>query len=230
MKSRFVTLASHEFKTPLSVILSSTVLIEKYNGPDMGDKRLHHIQRIRNNVKNLRQILGDFLSLEKLEAGVVRNSPANIDLIALIGEAIQDMEGSCKAGQAITLEVRGEKRIASLDENLLRNILNNLLSNAVKYSPEESAIHFTLQFQQDRIVMSIADRGIGIPPEEQAQLFERFFRATNTAGIPGTGLGLSIVKRYIDLMGGTISVWSEPAQGTTFTISLPAVGDMIFIS
>lgn len=230
MKSRFVTLASHEFKTPLSVILSSVGLIEKYNGSDMGDKRLHHVQRIRNNVKNLRQILGDFLSLEKLEAGVIKNSPVSIDLVALTGEAIQDMEESCKAGQKIILEVQGDAKRTTLDENLLRNILNNLLSNALKYSPEQDTILLTLQYEADEVHLRITDHGIGIPPEEQAHLFERFFRATNTGGIPGTGLGLSIVKRYLDLMGGAIAVSSEPSKGTTFAITLPAVRDMIIIS
>jgi PAS domain S-box-containing protein len=230
MKSRFVTLASHEFNTPLSVILSSTSLLEKYNGDEMGAKRFHHIQRIKNNVKNLRQIMGDFLSLEKLEAGVVSNCPEEVDLVALVGEAIQDMEGSLKAGQAIKLDILGDARIAFLDENLLRNILNNLLSNAVKYSPEQSRIILRLRIEPDAVHFDVADKGIGIPQEEQAHLFERFFRAANTGSIPGTGLGLSIVKKYLDLMGGSITVSSEPLQGTTFSVTLPSVKSMITIS
>jgi PAS domain S-box-containing protein len=230
MKSRFVTLASHEFKTPLSVILSSTALIEKYSGPDMIENRLRHTQRIRNNVKNLRQILGDFLSLEKLEAGVVRNNPSAMDLSALADEVVQDMEESCKTGQKITIQMTGKPRLVAVDENLLRNVLNNLLSNAVKYSPEQGTILFSFAFGSDTVQISVTDQGIGIPPAELDHLFERFFRATNTGGIPGTGLGLSIVKKYLDLMGGSITVTSEPLQGTTFSITLPAVNEMITIT
>jgi len=223
MKSRFVTLASHEFKTPLSVILSSTSLIEKYSAPEMEDKRMRHVQRIKSNVKNLRQILNDFLSLEKLEEGVVRNNPTPTDLVQLAEEAILDMEESCKAGQRIVLEVKGAPRMIDVDDHLLRNILNNLISNAVKYSPESTPILCSLQFQPETVDFIVIDSGIGIPAEEQNHLFERFFRATNASGISGTGLGLSIVKRYLDLMDGRIEVSSEPDKGTIFTITLPAV-------
>jgi len=226
MKSRFVTLASHEFKTPLSVILSSTSLIEKYSAPEMEDKRMRHVQRIKSNVKNLRQILNDFLSLEKLEEGVVRNNPMPTDLVQLAEEAILDMEESCKAGQKIVLEVKGEPRMVGVDDHLLRNILNNLISNAVKYSPESTPILCTLQFQPETVDFIVVDSGIGIPAEEQEHLFERFFRAANVAGISGTGLGLSIVKRYLDLMDGHIEVASEPGKGTTFAVSLPALAEI----
>ncbi|MBN9385562.1 MAG: PAS domain S-box protein [Chitinophagaceae bacterium] len=221
MKSRFVSLASHEFKTPLSVILSSTSLIEKYSAPEMADKRMRHIQRIKSNVKNLRQILGDFLSLEKLEEGVVRNSPSAANIVELGEEVITDMEESCKSGQRIELEIRGEPRVVTVDVHLLRNILNNLLSNAVKYSPEHTSARFIIEFLTSSIRFTVADNGIGIPTEELEHLFERFFRASNTSGISGTGLGLSIVKKYLDLMEGQIDVTSEPGKGTTFTITIP---------
>lgn len=221
MKSRFVTLASHEFKTPLSVILSSTSLIEKYSDPEMADKRLKHVHRIKSNVKNLRQILNDFLSLEKLEEGVIRNNPSRLDLKDLAEDVVQDIKESCKSGQTITVDIDGQPRPANLDELLLRNVLNNLLSNAVKYSPENTLVHFTLSFEPSLVRFSIKDNGIGIPAEEQPHLFERFFRASNTSGISGTGLGLNIVKKYIDLMGGQITMTSIPGKGTTFTFTLP---------
>ncbi|MDO6429516.1 ATP-binding protein [Flavitalea sp. BT771] len=225
MKSRFVTLASHEFKTPLSVILSSTSLIEKYSAPEMEDKRMRHVHRIKSNVKNLRQILSDFLSLEKLEEGVIKNNPTPTDLHQLAEEAILDMEESCKPGQTIALEVNGDPRMVNVDDHLLRNILNNLISNAVKYSPESAPIRCILQFQPETVNFMVVDTGIGIPAEEQEHLFERFFRAANTSGISGTGLGLSIVRRYLDLMDGRIEVSSEPGKGSIFTIMLPAVAE-----
>ena len=221
MKSRFVTLASHEFKTPLSVILSSVSLIEKYPDTDQQGKRLKHIHRIKSNVDNLKQILNDFLSLEKLEGGIVRNCPAETDLVHVIREAIQDMDGSFKEGQHIHLHTDGTHRLVSVDIQFLRNILNNLLSNAIKYSPESTTIDCMLSYQPAAIDIQIRDRGIGIPLEEQQHLFERFFRATNSTGISGTGLGLSIVKRYLDLMGGQIRLSSIPGEGSTFIVTLP---------
>jgi two-component system, LuxR family, sensor kinase FixL len=221
LKSRFVTLASHEFKTPLSVILSSVSLIEKYPDADQQDKRLKHIHRIKSNVNNLRQILNDFLSLEKLEGGIVQNSPTETDLVHLTREAIQDMENSLKEAQLIRLHTKGSPRLISVDIQLLRNILNNLLSNAIKYSPESTTVDCTLSYQSATVDIQIRDRGIGIPLEEQQHLFERFFRATNTTGISGTGLGLSIVKRYLDLMGGQIRLSSVSGEGSTITVTLP---------
>jgi two-component system sensor kinase FixL len=222
MKSRFVTLASHEFKTPLSVILSSTNLIEKYQDEASADKRLRHVQRIKSNVNNLKQLLNDFLSLEKLEEGLVRNEPVRTDLVKLAEEATQDMEEACKDSQRLELEIVGNIYEVFVDQQLLRNVLNNLLSNAIKYSPGGGLIRFRLEFAGDQVQFAVADQGIGIPPEEKEHLFERFFRAKNTTGISGTGLGLSIVKRYLDLMGGAISVESRPGTGSTFTITLPA--------
>jgi two-component system sensor kinase FixL len=221
MKSRFVTIASHEFKTPLSVILSSVSLIEKYPDADQQDKRLKHIHRIKSNVNNLRQILNDFLSLEKLEGGIIRNCPVETDLVQVTGEAIQDMENSLKEGQQIDLHTEGTPRLIPVDIQLLRNILNNLLSNAIKYSPASIIVDCVLSYQPATVDIRIRDRGIGIPPEEQEHLFERFFRASNSTGISGTGLGLSIVKRWLDLMGGRIHVSSAPGEGSTFTVTLP---------
>jgi two-component system, LuxR family, sensor kinase FixL len=223
MKSRFVTLASHEFKTPLSVILSSVSLIEKYPETDQQDKRVKHIQRIKSNVDNLKQILNDFLSLEKLEGGIVKNHPVDTDLTSLVREIIQDMETALKEGRLIQLHMDGLPRHITVDNQLLRNVLNNLIANAIKYSPENVEIDCTLVYQTCAVDIHIKDRGIGIPSEEQAQLFERFFRATNSAGISGTGLGLSIVKKYLDVMGGEIRLTSTPGQGSTFTVSLPAL-------
>ncbi len=221
LKSRFVTIASHEFKTPLSVILSSVSLIEKYPDADQQDKRLKHVHRIKSNVNNLKQILNDFLSLEKLEGGIIQNCPTETDLVHLTREAIQDMENSLKEDQYIQLHTEGTPRLIPVDIQLLRNILNNLLSNAIKYSPGATIVDCTLSYQPATVDIQVRDRGIGIPPEEQQHLFERFFRATNTTGVSGTGLGLSIVKRYLDLLGGQIRLSSIFGEGSTFTVTLP---------
>jgi two-component system, LuxR family, sensor kinase FixL len=203
------------------VILSSVSLIEKYGAPDMEDKRLKHVQRIKSNVNNLKQILNDFLSVEKLEEGVVRNCPVETDLVGLMQDMIQDMEMALKEGQEIRLQVSGAPHSIQVDNQLLRNALNNLFSNAIKYSPAHEAIDCSLDFKAGIGEIHIRDRGIGIPPEEQQQLFERFFRASNSTGISGTGLGLSIVKKFLDLMGAGISFQSAPGEGSTFTVVLP---------
>ena len=221
MKSRFVTLASHEFKTPLSVILSSVSLIEKYPETDMQDQRVRHIHRIKSNVNNLKQILNEFLSLEKLEGGIVKNHPVEANLQNLVGDMIRNMAESCRENQEIRLIFIGTPRPVQVDTHLLQNVLNNLLSNAIKYSPECSSVNCTIEYGSAEVEIHIIDQGIGIPPDEQNQLFQRFFRATNTSGISGTGLGLSIVKKYLDLMGGSIRMTSAPGIGSTFTVSFP---------
>lgn len=222
LKSRFVALASHEFKTPLSVILSSASLIQRYNDPATADKRDRHLQRIKANVNNLTNLLNDFLSLEKLEQGTIENVLTPTDLQKLCRDTIEDMEGTCKEGQQIELVVLGETRLISMDAHIFRNILNNLLSNAIKYSPEQSLIRLTLEFDEQTVRIRVADKGVGIPADEQQRLFQQFFRAKNTTGISGTGLGLSIVKKYLDLVGGSISFESRPGD-TIFTVTLAAL-------
>src|SRR5579863_3424863 len=222
MKSRFVSLASHEFKTPLSVILSSIGLIDKYDSPEMGDKRHRHVQRIRSNVHNLKQILNDFLSLERLEEGLIGNNPVPVDLIKIAEANVADSEESLKAGQHVILKTSGESRLVCADQHLISNVLNNLLSNAVKYSPAGNDVRLLIEFCEENVNLVVTDTGIGIPEDEQAHLFERFFRAGNTTGISGTGLGLSIVKKYLDLMGGTIRVKSRPGTGSAFLVTIPA--------
>src|SRR6185312_6316279 len=222
MKSGFVALASHEFKTPLSVILSSTNLLERYTDPGMADQRARHIKRIKTNVGNLKNLLNDFLSLERLDKGIVRNDPGLTDLPELCEEVVQDMESATTTGHKFELVMLGESRPILVDGHLLRNILNNLLSNAAKYSPERSLVQLDLEFEDTTTRIRVTDQGIGIPADEQQHLFEQFFRARNTVGISGTGLGLSIVKKYLDLMGGSIAVESTPDVGSTFTVTLPS--------
>lgn len=220
-KSRFVSLASHEFKTPLTVILSSLNLIEKYEAEEHIVKRRQHIHRIRSNIGNLRQILSDFLSVEQLESGGIMNNPVPTDIERLVNGVVTDMETSCKENQHISIEKEGDSRQVTVDPRLLLNVLTNLVSNAVKYSPAGSDVCVMIRFENDSLVLKVADQGIGIPQDEQDVLFERYFRGSNTSGISGTGLGLSIVKRYAELMGADIRFYSRPPEGTTFTLVIP---------
>jgi two-component system sensor kinase FixL len=220
LKSRFVSMASHEFRTPLATILSSLNLLIRYTQPEQADRREKHINRIRNNVHNLTGILNDFLSLSKLEEGVIEVRDEFFEIDELATELRDEMQAQAKKGQEISYRHEGETRIF-LDPNLLRNIMVNLLNNAVKYSPENSQIFIRTSRNHKSLSIEIADQGMGIPKIEQQHLFERFFRAHNVTNIQGTGLGLSIVKRYVDLLNGSIEFVSSEQKGTTFTIHFP---------
>jgi hypothetical protein len=221
LKSRFVTMASHEFRTPLSAILSSVSLISKYNDPKDDDKRLKHVNRIKSSVTNLTGILNDFLSLSRLEEGNIMNTPTNFDIKELTTEVLDEMSSLLKEGQIINPAHFGEIPIVTMDRNMLKNIFINMLSNASKYSRENKSIEFSTSIYKNHMDIVIKDKGIGIPEEDKGHLFSRFFRAQNAQNIQGTGLGLNIVKKYVDLLGGEISFISELNVGTTFSISLP---------
>ena len=221
MKSRFVSMASHEFRTPLSAILSSTSLIEHYISPEQEEKRKKHVERIKSSVKNLTSILDDFLSLEKLEQGKVEAHNSQFNLKEFIEDAIEEMEGmSKKKQQEINFDYDGAEDVYQ-DKKILRNVLLNLLSNAIKYSPEEKTIYISAQILNEQVTLKVKDQGIGIPLEAQKNLFDKFFRARNAANIQGTGLGLNIVKRYVELLDGTISFQSKENAGSCFTIQFP---------
>ncbi|CAN5497497.1 hypothetical protein BH09BAC4_BH09BAC4_14700 [soil metagenome] len=220
LKSRFVSMASHEFRTPLTAVQTSATLIEKYPGGDQQDKRQKHIDRIRSSVKQLNDILEEFLSVGRLEEGKIEAHPVVVDVTQLVGDVVADMNGALKADQTIQTQLACPEP-AWLDPSLLRKVLINLLSNAVKYSGPGSTVTVTGTCANDQLVLSVQDQGIGISKEDKEHLFDRFFRAHNVANIPGTGLGLHIVARYIDLMGGTLALQSELNQGTTVTINLP---------
>lgn len=217
LKSRFVSLASHEFRTPLSTILSSASIIEKYG---VSDKQIKHTKKIESSVKNLTGILNDFLSIGKLEEGKTKAKPEHFDLNELLNDLIEEFIEIKKEGQHFKLAFSENNCAVFTDSNLLRNIIINLISNACKYS-NEGDITITVGNDENNVTLSVADQGIGIPEKEQKFLFERFFRADNTSTIQGTGLGLNIVKNYIELLNGTISFVSEEYKGTTFTIVFP---------
>jgi PAS domain S-box-containing protein len=220
MKSRFVSMASHEFRTPLSTILSSVTLLSKYTHTEEQSKREKHIERIKGAVTNLTDILNEFLSLGKIEDGKVEPKWIVFDITEIVSAILRQMDPLCKAGQHIQHKHIGEKQVV-LDPALLKNILINLISNALKFSPENSSIDIATETKEVGITLSVKDKGMGISKEDQEHLFERFFRGSNATNIQGTGLGLHIVSRYIQLMNGSIQCLSTLEEGTTFVVEFP---------
>jgi PAS domain S-box-containing protein len=220
LKSRFVSMASHEFRTPLTAVLTSASLIEKYPAAEQQDKRLRHLGRIRQSVNQLNDILEEFLSVGRIEEGKVKAQPAHLNLPILLRDVLADLQGVLKAGQRVVQDIDCTGPMW-LDASLLRKIVVNLLSNATKYSGENAVVHVRVKAAEGQLTLVVQDEGVGISTEDQARLFERFFRARNVTNVPGTGLGLYIVGRYVELLGGTIALASELGRGTTVTISIP---------
>lgn len=221
LKSRFVTMASHEFRTPLTAILASTFLLESYSGEDYNKEKVTHTNRIKRSVNNLTNILNEFLSLEKLEANKVSVVHSDINVPEYIqDDLISEMDLIKKSGQAIDYRHNG-KAIVHLDHHLLWSILTNLISNALKYSKTDATIKVTSDLDDDRLRITVEDNGIGIPADEQKNIFGRFFRARNATNIEGTGLGLHITQKYVGLLGGEIIFDSRLDEGTKFTVTIP---------
>ncbi|MGW9685743.1 ATP-binding protein [Flagellimonas sp. 2504JD1-5] len=223
LKSRFISTASHEFRTPLSVILSSATLIEKQNEQGMEDRRLKHLNRIKSNVQHLVTVLNDFLSLSKLEEGKTVAKPEWFNLIDFSKSMVDQMQLNRRAGQRIFFEYDNSKIPVYLDGKLMRHVFLNLLGNAIKYSGENQKISLKITVDDKKISILVKDEGMGIPLNEQQYLFQRFFRAKNSLNIAGTGLGLHIVKQYVELMTGTLSFESTENVGSTFTVEFPKI-------
>lgn len=217
LKSRFLTMASHEFRTPLSTILSSSYLIEKYKSGDEQPKRERHLQRIISSVNILTDTLDDFLSVGKIEEGKVHARWSEFNIRELISTVIQDIENILKPGQNIFYEYEGDEKVY-LDMHLLRHIIMNLLSNAIKFSPENSAIVIRTANTPEQFTVAVTDHGIGISKKDQEHLTERFFRGSNVTNIQGTGLGLHIIAKYAESLNGRINCISELNKGSKFTV------------
>lgn len=220
MKSRFVSMASHEFRTPLSTVLSSVSLIDKYLEKGEIDKTTKHTKRVRSAVAGLTEILNDFLSVEKLESNISKVEISEFDFQVFAKDMVEEMLTISKEGQDIKLIFEGENWKIFSDAKILKNILYNLLSNAIKYSKEGQEVLFK-SHRNAHLLLTIQDFGIGIPEDEQSSLFERFFRAKNVTNIKGTGLGLNIVKKYVEMLGGEITFESKLNEGTKFTVKIP---------
>jgi PAS domain S-box-containing protein len=221
IKSRFVSMASHEFRTPLSTVLSSATLLSKYTQSDEQEKRNKHIEKIKASVKNLNDILEDFLSLGKLDEGKVETQISEMNLQECLHDIAEEMKPFLKKNQHIDQNYSGSTSIYS-DKKLIRNIIINLVSNAIKFSNEGDKIKLHTSVNSDDAIIEIADEGIGISDTEQEHLFSSFFRAANATNIQGTGMGLHIVKRYVDLLGGFVKLKSRLNEGTIVTLLIPS--------
>ena len=213
-------MASHEFRTPLTAVLTSADLIEEFPGGDQQPQRLQYVDHIRASVQHLNTILEEFLSVGRIEEGKIAAIPTNFNLDDLVRDTVADVRGLLKTGQSIDWQVACPVPVR-LDASLLRKILMNLLSNALKYSGENSLVTVRASCRLQELTITVQDQGVGISKEDQAHLFEQFFRAPSVNTAPGTGLGLYIIAKYLELMGGTIDLQSAPGQGTTVTIALP---------
>jgi PAS domain S-box-containing protein len=218
LKSRFVSMASHEFRTPLSTVLSSSYLLEKYTTTEDQPKRERHIQRIISSINMLTDTLNDFLSLGKIEEGRIHIRYSEFNICEMVTETIEELKSTLKKGQHISYRHTGDQ-VGSLDVFLLKHIIMNLVSNASKFSGESDLIEIKTSQANNKITFAINDHGIGISVRDQMHLMERFFRGANAANIEGTGLGLHIVSKYAELMNGTVECKSELEKGTEFIIT-----------
>jgi PAS domain S-box-containing protein len=221
LKSRFISIASHEFRTPLTTIFSASELIETYGERWPREKELKYLKQIQSSVEHMTGLLDDVLLISAGEAGKLKLEPSSLNIVEFCQTLTEELKLGKNCRHVLNFNYSAETQQVNLDEKLLRHILSNLLSNAVKYSPEHQPIEFNLTVDFKTITFAIADQGIGIPAEDQLHLFDLFHRAGNVGTIAGTGLGLSIVKKAVELHGGTIDVKSEVGVGTQFTVSLP---------
>jgi two-component system sensor kinase FixL len=221
LKSRFVSIASHEFRTPLSMVQLSVSLIERHALPFHNPHISKHVDKIKDAVLNVTAILNDFLSLEKLDTGKVQAKFNHFNLAEFATEITEEMQIVLKGRQKIVYVHRGPELMITLDQTLLKNCIVILIDNAIKYSGEESSIQFYTKINETNCTIRICDNGIGIPVEDQKHLCEPFFRAHNTGKISGNGLGLSILSRYTDLMNGKLDFKSRINRGTLFTLTFP---------
>lgn len=226
LKSRFVSMTSHEFRTPLSTILSSSELLEHYRHKWTLEKQTSHLHRIQSSVQHLTRLLNDILTISKAEAGKFDFKPSFINFVDYFYNLVEETQINACETHTIDFICECKLTEAYMDRNLLEHIFSNLLSNAIKYSPKNSTIKFTITTSNHEAIFVIQDQGIGIPKEDLPHLFDSFHRATNVGNIQGTGLGLSIVKKCVDIHQGTIKIDSKLEIGTIFTITLPLTPEL----
>jgi signal transduction histidine kinase len=223
LKSQFVTMASHKFRTPLSTILSSVFLLENYTDADYELEKTAFFDKIKRSVHNLTALLNDYLSLGKLEEGKLKVTYTETNVKAFFDEFLQEIGSIKKVKQKIHFTHDGIDCTVMTDKFLLKNILTNLLSNAIEYSPHDAEIQLSAELKKDTLKIRVTDQGIGIPENEQHQIFKRFYRGQNANNVEGTGLGLNIAKKYIRLLKGTIEFTSQLNKGTTFIAIIPVM-------
>ena len=221
LKTKFLSLVSHEFKTPLTGILTSSRLVDKYMGMGQEEKQRKHLETIANKVHHLNDILNDFLSVERLDSGKVNYKFSTFNLSKVLNEVIYDANMLLKSGQRIKYPENIDNISLEFDEKILILILSNLIRNAIKYSSEETTIKIIIERSEDIVSFRIEDQGIGIPEKDQKHIFERYFRAENASLNQGTGIGLNIVKGHLENLGGSIYFKSKENVGTTFVVQIP---------
>jgi PAS domain S-box-containing protein len=221
LKTRFVSMASHEFRTPLTTIVSSTEILERYLNKMSPEQKDKHLARILTAAQHMTELLEEVLILGRINAGQLQYHPAPLNLEQMAHDALEQAQLTAGPNIEFVVSIGGTCPTVNLDEKLMRHILTNLLSNAVKYSPQGGTVQFHLDCGPDNATIRLQDEGIGIPKKDQDRLFEPFHRAENVDTIPGTGLGLAITKQAVDLQGGSIAVESEVGVGTTITITIP---------
>ena len=220
LKTRFVSMTSHEFRTPLSVIVSSTELLENYSERWEAERRMDHLERIRSAARSMDRMLDDILIIGRAEAGVLRPSPAQMNLEEFCRHLVESLEHSSARSHCIRYSFSGDPEV-TLDERLLSEVVGNLLSNALKYSPPGSQVHFDVVANDEQCRFEVKDEGIGIPEADIPRLFQSFFRASNADQIKGSGLGLAVVKKALDVQNGKIEVQSRLGHGTKFVVYVP---------
>lgn len=221
LKSRIIATISHEYRTPLTTILSSVELLEQYSSRLTEEKKQKHFQRIHTSIKYLTKLVNDVLFVNQSEAGILKFEPVPLDVEQVTRKCVKEFSLEADGQHTIIFDCQGSSTEVPLDEKLIQSILRNLLSNAIKYSPKESQVQLELVLEQREVIFRLSDQGIGIPSADQDQIFKAFFRGSNIGITPGVGLGLLIVKECVDLYGGRIVVDSEVGVGTTFIVTLP---------
>ena len=221
LKSRFISMASHEFKTPLASILSSAALISRYETTEQAADRKRHIERIKASVTHLNTILTDFLSITRLEEGKLEPQLSRFGLDKLFSDLMSEMEVLLKTGQTMSIDYKTKELEMVSDKNIIRNILYNILSNAIKYSDPGTHIDCKVQQKGDNFIIDIRDEGMGIPDQDLKHIGTRFFRASNVSHLQGTGLGLNIVRSYLNFLKGNLTFKTHANKGTTFTLTIP---------
>ena len=224
LKTRFVSITSHEFRTPLATILSSVELIEDFGGDMPEAERREVIRMIKAAISKMTGMLDQVMLIGRGESDRLEFHPEPADPVALAAAIARETEQALQRRCEIRVSARGATGMRLLDAKLLAHVLGNLLSNAVKYSPAGAVVDLELEAAPESLTFLVTDRGIGIPPEDHARLFESFHRARNVGNVEGTGLGLTIVKQCIELHGGTVDFESVPGKGSTFIVCLPAPG------
>ncbi|HLY28908.1 MAG TPA: PAS domain S-box protein [Aggregatilineales bacterium] len=221
LKENFISIVSHEFRTPLTVILSATDIMHNYHERLSAEKRVKHLEEIQKEVQLMIDMLDDVLDYNRAQSGKIEFQPEMIDVEAFFRDLFEAVEGTDKGKHQFVFSNSNPLKQTNLDKRLLRHVLLNLLSNAVKYSPGGGEIRLELSGDTQIVVFRVTDQGMGIPDNEQDRLFQAFHRASNARSFQGTGLGLAIVKSNVEAHGGTIAFQSKLKVGTTFVVTIP---------